>query len=438
MKKSTSFFKKKYLSVGASILITTTLLVGVILVEGKHQRVVSLSPEVVGEGMAVPACADATRPAGYFDGATCSVLWGWAFDWHRPNEQINIHLYAEGVFRGQFLANISRIDDATVNAVIAGEGNGASSVSHGFVVAMPRSLIDGVAHTLVAYVISSGADNPQIVNTPVVSCVIPAPTNPSHTCASDGASFTASWTAPAGWNSFYWRLHDNTTNTDLFNNSTFFGTSNTVTVTPGHTYSWWVHTRNEAVPAPDWSTAIGETFTCYSSIPGTISLCSGGVCGNPATQANVAHTLAWSCPSGYTTSAGVGFSTGGALNGSVTVTPANTTTYEIHCNPGNTVTSITATVVTPQLSLAAQAPRVNTGQSASLVWSASDVTSCVLASPAGTALASVTASGGVISSRATATGAVTGKSTFTLTCQTAVGPRSVSVDVGLIPKVIEI
>ena len=118
------------------------------------------------------------------------------------------------------------------------------------------------------------------------------------------------------------------------------------------------------------------------------------------------------------------------------MTVTNTTTYTVVCGQTGTQASVTATAINPTMSLVATPSRVHSGSTSSLQWSASSVTSCTLSGP-GTSV-TVAATGGAISSQNTTTAPITGQSTYTLTCQTAAGSVSTSVNVSLIPVEIEI
>ena len=234
-----------------------------------------------------------------------------------------------------------------------------------------------------------------------------------------------------------------TAKTGNYINTMVLGDASAVcTVTDGANHSYYVYAINDGayggINNPLLSNS-PKSVSCDVATPGSLSVCVNGDCSNPPAAPNTPRTLTWNCPAPYTSSSGIGFSTGGALTGSITVSPTDTTDYEISCNPGNTATKITVSVVNPQLTLTAPTPRVRPGQTTSLVWSAAQVNSCMLSAPGGAVMANVAADeNGLIVSRTNQTGVITGRSTYTLTCQTAIGARSVSVDVGLIPSVIEL
>jgi hypothetical protein len=125
------------------------------------------------------------------------------------------------------------------------------------------------------------------------------------------------------------------------------------------------------------------------------------------------------------------------MSGSANVTVTGNTTFTVQCNPTSMQTNVSAVVVNSNLSLAAVPSRVQSGSASTLTWSASSVQSCTLSGPSVSASATADANGNV-STHNTSTGAVTGRSVYTLTCQTAGGSLSTSVTVTLIPTVIEI
>ena len=93
-------------------------------------------------------------------------------------------------------------------------------------------------------------------------------------------------------------------------------------------------------------------------------------------------------------------------------------------------------VVSPTLSLAATPTRVRKNENTSLVWSASNVTSCTLTNQVGTTIDS--ASGPTIAPR-TVTPSIAVQSVFTLSClKVGGGSQSTTTTVTLVPVFIEI
>lgn len=168
---------------------------------------------------------------------------------------------------------------------------------------------------------------------------------------------------------------------------------------------------------------------------------SGNACtftANPSSAlSGQSSTLTWDCPSGtYSSSQGdSNFSTGGALSGSVTVTPAQTTSYTVQCmaSAGNTTGTATVTVNQPSLSITASASRVRAGGSDTITWSATNVTagSCHVASN-GSPASNWTGESG------SQTVTIQNQTTYTLSCSVPSGPVSQSVTVQLIPQFQEI
>lgn len=153
-------------------------------------------------------------------------------------------------------------------------------------------------------------------------------------------------------------------------------------------------------------------------------------------QQGSVSTITWSCPSPNSSASGVNFSTGGAASGSVQVTVSANTTYTVVCGQTGTQSSVSVSVLNSSLSLVAAPSRVQSGNTSTLTWSASNVTSCTLVGPGVSAQA--TAVSGTVSPRNTTTPGITGQSTYTLTCQTAGNPVSTSVQVNVIPTEQEI
>lgn len=191
--------------------------------------------------------------------------------------------------------------------------------------------------------------------------------------------------------------------------------------------------------APVWSEWITSSNTCVSPVvPPTVTITPPG--GSPGSTANVivgqSATITWSCPSPNTSSSGVNFSTGGEVSGSTGVVVTTDKTYTVICDQTTGQASVTAVAINANMSLAAAPSRVRVNGTSVLTWSASGVTSCALSGP-GTS-DSATAVSGSIAPRNKTTAAITGQSTYTLTCQTAATPISTSVNVMLIPIQIEI
>lgn len=185
-----------------------------------------------------------------------------------------------------------------------------------------------------------------------------------------------------------------------------------------------------------------ETFTGYGCVPAYSQSYYQGYyqsaypptaptigCSPSTINSGSSSTCSWSC-SGSST-AGLGFSTGGALTGDASVSPTATTAYTVQCiGPGGTSqTSTTVTVNNPVLSLSADPTRVRSGNSSTITWSATQVTSCAISGPGVSAT-------GLSGSRST--GALTSQSRYTLTCQTVAGVKTASVLVNVIPAQTEI
>ncbi len=94
------------------------------------------------------------------------------------------------------------------------------------------------------------------VATPVVAGPIPVPARPSHACSADGKTLTMNWRAPAGYDTFYFRMQDNKTGARINWDENLQATTKKVSVTPGQSYTWWVHTKRTS--DSKWSTSVKE------------------------------------------------------------------------------------------------------------------------------------------------------------------------------------
>src|SRR5215471_1168876 len=96
---------------------------------------------------------------GFVDGADCSTLRGWAADRNRLNTSINVQIYDGSTLISTVLANNSRPD---VGAAIGDNG------MHGFSIATPASLKNGISHTVHVKFETSATD---LTNSPVsIAC----------------------------------------------------------------------------------------------------------------------------------------------------------------------------------------------------------------------------------------------------------------------------
>ncbi|PIT91064.1 hypothetical protein COU17_02435 [Candidatus Kaiserbacteria bacterium CG10_big_fil_rev_8_21_14_0_10_49_17] len=166
---------------------------------------------------------------------------------------------------------------------------------------------------------------------------------------------------------------------------------------------------NTSPPPPPPPPAPGATITCTPP-----ELLAGG-----------SLTVTWSC-SNATSSSGNGFSTGGALSGSTSVSADPEATYTVVCS--NDTQSVQAQcdvdILNPQLNIDANPDRVRKGNTSSINWQALNVKSCTVDGPDFSAT-------GV--SGAKQTGPIEVESTYRLICQTDLGAVIDSVTVKLIP-----
>ena len=137
-------------------------------------------------------------------------------------------------------------------------------------------------------------------------------------------------------------------------------------------------------------------------------------------------TLTWSCPAG-TTSTGVGFSTGGALSGSVILNPAQTATYRVTCD--SFLKDVTVTVNQHPVSISANPTRVNgagTGGSSTISWTSSGATSCLISGPNGFSSTSKNNPSGTVAN------GITTQSTYTINCNGMKKTAIVNVSAGFV------
>lgn len=121
---------------------------------------------------AVSVVVHAADPVGYLDNASCDAIVGWAQDPDVPAQPIAVHIYFGGPAGSGALgvstpANVNRADLCTA----------IGSCEHGFVLASPLSLHDGVPHDIFAYGINdaAGGANPVLGSAPRTLTCPPAP-----------------------------------------------------------------------------------------------------------------------------------------------------------------------------------------------------------------------------------------------------------------------
>jgi hypothetical protein len=131
-------------------------------------------------------------------------------------------------------------------------------------------------------------------------------------------------------------------------------------------------------------------------------------------------SINWSS-SGATSCTGVGFATGGATSGSVSVSPATTSTYQVNC--GSAMSQTTVTVNQPSATIMSGQSLVRPGSVTTISWDSVGATSCAVSGP------------GLSSSAKTGSQSITitNQSTFTITCQTTAGTVSSSAVVKVVP-----
>jgi hypothetical protein len=139
--------------------------------------------------------------------------------------------------------------------------------------------------------------------------VPPTPVGLSASCSTDGTKATLSWNSAVGATKYYLRVDDTgnqstgcsattisgpngycVTPTDYVNDNATIPT--TVTVTPGKTYGWWVHSVNDA--GVNQVPAIGANFSCTAPPPQSTNVPSNLVatCSADGTHATFSWTSA--------------------------------------------------------------------------------------------------------------------------------------------------
>lgn len=159
-------------------------------------------------------------------------------------------------------------------------------------------------------------------------------------------------------------------------------TSNVSGGSGNYTYSWsdaGTVFGSAATAARSFSSAGTKTITLTvtdNGLPPTVALSA-----SPTSIVNGnSSTLTWSS-SNATSCTGTGFSTGGAISGSVIVSPSVTTTYNLSCtgSGGTNAGSATVTVSpapSPTASLTAAPSSMGAGGAGTVTWSSANTTSC--------------------------------------------------------------
>src|SRR3989344_4176325 len=124
--------------------------------------------------------------------------------------------------------------------------------------------MDGQPHVLHLYAVNNSPQTELIASPQMFVCALPpSPTNLSASCSGSGTLASMSWTLPSGFPLSYVRVLDNNTGAyaglvpEWWADS---GPSLMINTTPGHNYTWWVHTRTSA-PAV-YSPEVYGNFTC--------------------------------------------------------------------------------------------------------------------------------------------------------------------------------
>jgi RHS repeat-associated protein len=105
-----------------------------------HVKIAGMSTELSFSPKSITCSTPASSAyGGWLDGADCNVISGWAWDANQPNTAINVEVYDGTTLIAAVVANQFRQD-----LLNAGIGNGY----HGYSIATPSSLKNGVAHSI--------------------------------------------------------------------------------------------------------------------------------------------------------------------------------------------------------------------------------------------------------------------------------------------------
>ena len=302
-------------------------------------------------------------------------------------------------------------------------------------------------------------DYPFTVTAPALPA---APSSISATCGSGGTSVTLSWPSASGAVSYNPRVGGGNISSSCASGWIFASPStcyknsisgNSITysgITPGVSYSAWVHSTDGAGNT-NWNSPPTTNFTCAAPVictdtnatnynaAGPCTCKSGyalvaGICApNPGPStctdtnaSNYGATGACTCKSGYT------------FNGSGICTAICTDTNATNYNAAGPCTcksgyALVAGICAaqPQLTIIAIPQHVKLGNTATISYSAQYVTSCTLITPSGST--PITPIGGMVATSSLQTAPVTGPQNYRLTCD----GTSVQVTVGLLPQYIE-
>src|SRR3989344_4936680 len=129
--------------------------------------------------------------------------------------------------------------------------------------------MDGQPHVLHLYAVNNSPQTELIASPQMFVCALPpSPTNLSASCSGSGTLASMSWTLPSGFPLSYVRVLDNNTGAYAGLVPEWWadaGPSLMINTTPGHNYTWWVHTRTSA-PAV-YSPEVYGNFTCANPPP---------------------------------------------------------------------------------------------------------------------------------------------------------------------------
>ena len=386
-------------------------------------------------------------PLGYFDGASCSILYGWAYDPKASATSISVHLYDGSTFIGGRTTDELRAD---VNNAYGITGD------HGISMATPARFKDGAAHTLHVYAINTNGTgpNPELQNSPkAITCTPPSQPDltagnvqPRTAYVGEDTNLTAVITntgtaTPAGLIFTDGFQIDTDTNHDSGNE--VYGTDpNNPPLNPDGTYmahyiyrfpaagAYFVRACADKRNQNDTNGLVAESdegnncshawvqVTVVDSPPPPPTSPTATLSTNPSTvDSGEACSLFWSSTNA-TSCTGVGFSTGGAIanppggvsTGALTIT----TNYQMTCTGagGTSAPAVaTCTVNQPEVEISADPERVITGGISTIIWSSTNTGPCIESGPG---LSSNTNSG-------SQSVVVTGQQIYTITCESLDG-----------------
>jgi hypothetical protein len=161
------------------------------------------------------------------------------------------------------------------------DGSSAIPMAGGAIEKTYFAPLSGTSHT---YILSCTGPSGTTATDNMVVSVPPPPTGGSQSCPAPGTTATFSWTKAPGYPNNYLRyceLTGDQTSPCAVNfhlsdptNEQYPGVSKSFATTPGKSYKWWVHTRDDTWGA--WSDIISGTMTCTNTPVATANIKANG------------------------------------------------------------------------------------------------------------------------------------------------------------------